>query len=154
MTHGDSGLDAPQRRSQDRRRTRTLHYPERRTGFDRRSASPGTTGTASGVLGFVRERDLVLAGMLCVLNVLNMSDLLMTFQLMEHGAVEGNLLMGTLLGADPIAAAAFKVVMLGAVSLVIWNMRRYRTVLLLALISVGGFALLFAYELVLLMQTG
>ena len=99
---------------------------------------------------FVRDHDVALAAMLGLVNVLNVSDLLMTVQLMRYGAIEGNPVMDVLLGANPLFAAAFKVLLLGAVSLAIWRMRRYRSILALALLALTGFTLLFAYELALL----
>jgi hypothetical protein len=139
-------------RSSDRRRLHTLRYPERRSGFDRRARAEGLAGAPERALVFVRDHDMVLAFMLAAVNVLNVSDLLVTVQLMRYGAIEGNPVMASLLGADPMLAAAVKVALLGAVSIVIWRMRSYRSVLGLALVALGGFILLFGYELTLMAQ--
>jgi hypothetical protein len=150
MRQDESGFGTAERRSEDRRRVDGFHYPERRTGFDRRARGFGGPPAPARVLAFVRDRDAVLVTMLCVVNALNISDLFMTLHLLRRGAVEANLLMGALLGVDPIVAGAFKVITLAAVSLAIWRMRRYRSVLALAALALGGFATLFAYQLALL----
>jgi hypothetical protein len=150
MTDAERHPSDTDRCSQDRRSQGVFRYPERRSGFERRARIVGIAGAPERALVFVRDHDAVLATMLAIVNVLNVSDLLLTVQLMRHGALEGNPVMDALLGADPVLAAAFKVLLLGAVSLVIWRMRRYRSILALALVALSGFVLLFGYELLLL----
>jgi hypothetical protein len=153
MTGAERHLADADRCSRDRRRLGVLRYPERRSGFERRARTDGIAGAPERALVFVRDHDIVLATMLAIVNVLNVSDLLMTVQLLRHGAMEGNPVIDALLGADPLLAAAFKVILLGAVSLVIWRMRRYRSILALAMLALSGFVLLFGYELLLLSRT-
>lgn len=129
-----------QDRCADRRAANsTFHYPERRTGFDRRRLSDPVR--------VLRERPAALLALLLVLNLLSLADLLLTSRAMSYGAIEANMLMGSLFGTSLAAATGFKVAAMLAVSVLIWVSRRYRLVLLTAVGAVAVYALLMVYHL-------
>jgi hypothetical protein len=138
------------RRNGDRRRVRILHRHERRTGFDRRAPEGAAAAASEGALRFLRDNDLVLAAVLVTFNVLNVLDLVLTFYLLAFGAREGNPVMEALLGRDPLTAGVFKVVVLGLVSMIVWKMRRYRSMLAVSVLALLVFVGLTGYELFML----
>lgn len=90
---------------------------------------------------------MALLALLAALNLLSLADLILTSRAMSYGAVEANLLMGSLFGSSFAAATAFKVAAVLGVSVLIWFSRRYRLVLLTAVGAVGVYALLMVYHL-------
>lgn len=130
-------------RTGDRRSQRvTMRYPERRTGFDRRSAG--------GVLTAYRDRPGVIAAVLAALLGLNVADYLFTVAALGRGAQEVNPVMAALFESNLALAGVVK---LAAVSLVvgaIWQLRRYRRILQVSLIAVAGFTFLVTYQIMLL----
>ena len=127
-------------RGPDRRRRRAMfRFPDRRTGFDRRR--PG------GLLAWYRDRPAVIAAALAAIVALNVADYTLTVQALERGAREANPIMATLFAHDPALALAFKLFTATAVVLVIWQLRRYRKILGVSLLAVGGFGLLVVYQI-------
>ena len=128
------------RREVDRRRRRTVfRFPDRRTGFDRRR--PG------GLLAWYRDRPALIAVALATIVALNIADYALTLRALERGAREANPIMATLFAHDPTVALAFKLFTAVAVVLVIWQLRRYRKILGVSLLAVGGFGLLVVYQI-------
>jgi hypothetical protein len=139
------------RRVADRRvRRASLHYPERRSGFDRRLAGPGPIRAAGArLLINYRDRPGAVAAVLGAVVLLNAVDLLLTVRALGLGATELNPVMAELLGFDPVVAAVFKLTLVGAVAMGLWTLRRYRRVLEASLLLLGGFLVLTGYHLTL-----
>lgn len=132
---------APHLRGTDRRARRAaFRYPERRTGFDRRS--PG------GVIASYRDHPGILAAVLTAVVILNLMDLLLTLRALERGATEANPIMSALFELDNTLAGSFKMLVAVGVVLVIWRMRRYRRILQVSLLALVGFSTLIVYQLV------
>ena len=147
MTSRDNHTpDSSERRRNERRRGFTsLLHPERRLGFDRRNEGRG--GPWGRALEQLRDSGLALALVLGAINALNLLDLLLTFRLLDDGAVEGNLFMRVLIDSGPVAALFVKVLIVGGVSFAIWRQRRYRLILATSLLVLAVFVVLTAYEL-------
>lgn len=141
------GGDVFDRRAADRRAAQRIVCPERRTGFDRRSRR-GRPGVAlvDGALSELRRDPLCLGAVLLGTNVLNALDYRATVVALASGNVEGNPIMRALFELDYGVAAFVKLAVIAAATLVIWGSRRYRTVLLAALLSFAVYAALFAYH--------
>ncbi len=138
-----------QRRVDRRVRRVSLHYPERRSGFDRRLPRGGPIRAASArLLSSYRDRPRVVASVLGAVVLLNAVDLILTMRALDLGATELNPVMAGLLGFDPVVAAAFKMTLVGTVAIGLWVLRRYRRVLEASLLLVGTFAVLTGYHLV------
>jgi len=130
-----------ERRWTDRRSRRAqFRYPERRTGFDRRSF---------GRMAWYRDRPRLIAGVLGVVVALNIVDLVLTRHILARGGTEANPIMSALFEADPAAAAVFKMAVTAGVVGVIWSMRSYRKILQVSLVAAAGFSALVAYQLAL-----
>ncbi len=128
-----------ERRDNDRRVTRkSLYYPERRTGFDRRSPSLLT--------GTLRDQPVLLAAVLVSINILSIVDWLLTMHVLEAGAAEGNPLLAVMISTNPTAAFAFKLMATLGVTIALWSWRRYRAVLATAIGALLIYAGLMAYH--------
>jgi len=133
-----------QRTGVDRRAHRaTFHYPERRTGFDRRMAG---VSRYQRFLEAYRRRDGLVAVCLAAIVVLNLADLVLTQVLIDLGASEANPIMAALLAAGTVPAAAVKVAVTIAVVAGVWVLRRYRRMLEFSLVLLGALVLLAAYQ--------
>lgn len=140
-------MSTNRRSGRDRRaRTRSLRFPERRTGFDRRGPA--------GVLTWYRDRPVAIATTLAAVMALNLADFYLTLLALDRGAREVNPIMAALFEHDPSLALAFKLATAAAVVLIIWQLRRYRRILTVSLIAVGGFSLLVLYQLRLVLTLG
>jgi hypothetical protein len=134
-----------EQRTAERRVARAwFRYPERRTGFDRR--------TSGGAIAWYRDRPPVVALALAAVIAMNLADFLLTVRALERGAIEVNPLMAALFDLDPAVAGAVKLLLGAGVVLVIWQMRRYRRILELSLIALAGFTVLLAYQLTLVVS--
>lgn len=134
-------------RAGDRRASKSsFHYPERRTGFDRR--------LASDPLRLLDERPALLAGMLVALNLLSAADWALTTRALAHGAQEANLFIGALIVANPLVAGASKAALMLLVSVLIWRARRYRLVLATGVAALGLYGALMLYHLAGLASVG
>jgi len=133
-----------QRSGVDRRVRRVpLHYPDRRTGFDRRMAG---VSRYQRLLDIYRSRDGLVAVCLAAIVVLNLTDLALTRVLIGLGASEVNPIMAGLLAAGAVPAVAVKVAVTIAVVGGVWVMRRYRRMLEFSLVLLGALALLAVYQ--------
>jgi hypothetical protein len=134
-------------RTGDRRISRSsFHYPERRSGFDRRL--PG------GLLRTLRDSPEFLLTLLVGLNVLSAADWALTSRALAHGALEANIIMDSLIALDPLAAAAFKAASALGVTVAIWLARRYRLILATAVGAVGVYGALMLYHFAGLLSSG
>lgn len=139
--------EAIRRRGLDRRRSSRFVVSERRSGFERRRRQRSSVATAyDGALVFLRDNPAALAALLALANLLSVFDLLFTRSLLRLGVTEANPFMRYLLEADPARAALVKVGLVALASLVIWLLRRYRSVLQLALFLVAVYAAVVLYE--------
>jgi hypothetical protein len=132
-----------ERRGTDRRASRrSLFYPERRTGFDRRSPSLVTSA--------LRDRPVALISILVLINVLSIADWMLTLRVLEAGAAEGNPVLATMISLNPAGALLFKLAATLGVTIALWSWRRYRAVLATsigALLLYGGLMVYHAWGL-------
>ena len=121
-------MSAPalERRAGADRRVRrvSLHYPERRSGFDRREL-----GGWQGVLLAYRSRPALVAAVLVLVVLLGLADLLLTLWALGQGATEVNPVMARLFAAGPAPAGFIKMGITLAVAGGSWLTRRYRRAL-------------------------
>ncbi len=148
MDTGVPGRTSLERRAEDRRSRRTWVWRERRTGFDRRHRSTSRVGSAwEGTLVFLRDNPLALVLLLALANLLSILDLAFTLRALEQGAIEVNPLMRTLIADDPAQAVIVKIALVAGVSVLVYLLRRYRSMLGVALLTLGLFAAIVAYHL-------
>lgn len=121
-----------------------LRFPERRTGFDRRSAD--------GWLAWYRDRPQVVVAILAMIIVLNIADFGLTLRAIDLGAREANPVMSQLFDRGPAYAGAVKLLVALLVTGVMWQLRRYRQILAASLMAAGGFGLLVTYQLLLVLS--
>ena len=145
-----------QRRGADRRvKPVSFRFPDRRLGFVRRQTQGTQVRTAyHRTLAAYRSQPRALAAVLVTVAVLNVADLALTLRALQLGAVELNPIMAALLGTDPMLASVFKLAIGFGVVGAMWAMRRYRRVLEGSLLLLGGFTLLIAYSLTMLVISG
>jgi len=134
---------ADRRTGIDRRVRRvSLHYPERRSGFDRRASPGGKVRVAwARLVDSYRRRPRVIAAVLAATVLANVADLAATLLALHMGAQELNPVMAHLIGVDPVLAASFKLVVAAGVAGAMWTLRRYRRILeasLLVLVAMAG----------------
>ena len=134
----------------ERRQRRHFVFRERRSGFHRRRRLGQSMPSAAleRLLIYLHENAGALLGVLVVANLLNLFDLIFTLHLLRLGATEGNPLMGQLLAVGPAQTAVVKLVVMAAVSGLIWFLRRYRLSLLAALFALGVYGSIVLYECV------
>jgi hypothetical protein len=135
-------------RGQDRRdRKSRFHLPERRTGFDRRERYP--------VTGALRERPATLGLVLLGINALSALDFALTYAQLEAGvSTEANPVMAQLFAQGAGYAWAIKTLVVLAVTISMWAARKYRAVLLLAVLTLVVYATLIIYHIVGMRATG
>lgn len=130
------------RRSTDRRATGATfycHWPERRSGFDRRSRC---------WVGALRDSSAALVALLAFLNLLNVLDWQFTTIGLQRGAIEANPFMAAFFGIDSLAAGLFKVAVMLTISLIIWKTRRYRRVLEFTVLATVAYVGVIIYHVV------
>jgi len=128
------------RRCRDRReRSVSLRWPERRTGFDRRSPCPVFYTPGSDERRF--------AATLAVIFVLGVLDWALTsYALHALGAFEANPFMRAAFDAGPGHAFLLKLASLTAVTVGMWWLRRHRSVILLATMTAAFHIALIGYH--------
>lgn len=139
-----------ERRWNDRRTHRAgLIFPERRTGFDRRTSYlQGPLGRAlDQALKAMRDSSVVLMTVLAAVNVLNVLDYIFTVNALAAGMSEGNPIMESLFNYDIRVAGLVKVVAMLLVSFVIWRNRKYRVILGCALLTLTAYLILLTYHI-------
>lgn len=146
----DTPTPAPRPPGQDRRRKRRFVLVERRSGFDRRR-SVGRSSLATALEAPVlrlRDRPVVLAEVLLIINLLSVLDLLLTLWVLRMGAIELNPVMAWLIESGTAPAAAGKIGIMLAATLGLWLLRRYRLALTTTLVLVAVYCSLIAFELI------
>lgn len=138
---GSAQAYADARHVERRARSRhAFHWPERRTGFDRRSPDRP--------LMTLRDNHALLVGVILLIGALSCFDLAMTARELALGVQEGNPIMRAALGNSIWTAAAVKAGSFLLVSLAIWYFRRYRLVLQFALGAAVLYVALTLYHLI------
>ena len=131
-----------ERRAVERRGSHVrFRWPDRRTGFDRI--------TPAGVIGWYRDHPNVIATVLVGVVLLNLADYLLTLRALDRGASEFNPVMAALFDVGPAAAGSVKLLLGLGVVLVMWQLRRYRRILAVSLVALGGFSAVLVYQLTL-----
>jgi hypothetical protein len=139
-------------RYQDRRLQRTpLYFPERRSGFDRRTPG-GLRGRYNAALLSYRENESAFLLVLATIVVFNYMDYHLTLRVLEAGGSELNPIMARLFGIGPEAAAAAKLGSVGAVSLILLALRRYRRTLEASLFLLVAYSVLMFYHVALALR--
>lgn len=138
------------RRQGDRRKHRAKFVlRERRCGFDRRAISKhGLSGRFNALLLAIRDNPGVFVIILITLNALNAIDYVLTLGALGMGREEANPVMRALFSTNPEMAALFKVVVVVAATLLIWQVRRFRGAIIVAGTALAVFTMLFAYHVV------
>ena len=128
------------RKGTDRRTSRRFHFPERRTGFDRRRSYLLT--------GRLKDSPGTLLVVLLATNALSAMDFAFTHMLLEAGAIEeGNPILASLFEQGAGGAWLFKTSVMIAVSLAIWHQRKHRAVLGVAAGAFAVYLSVIAYHL-------
>jgi hypothetical protein len=135
------------RRGERRQRRAFFVWRERRCGFDRRRQSVNpAVGAVEDSLYYLRDHSGVLLAVLVAANLLNLADYVLTLNVLAQGGGEANPLLRGLFATAPWAAGLFKLTAVGAISLLIWQLRRYRLLLLASLALLGVFVALLLYH--------
>jgi hypothetical protein len=135
-------------RQPERRRRRRFRLVERRSGFERRRLEH--PGPLAALLLHLRDHPALVLQLLVAVNLLSILDLVITRRIMSLGAIELNPLMAHLLAQDATSAAGVKIALVGAGTFAIWRLCPRRPALLATLLLLAIFALLIAYESILL----
>ncbi len=143
----------PRRRRQERRVKRTpFRYPERRSGFDRRSQA-GLRGRYLGALSDFANRPRTVVLVLATIIVFNFMDFYLTVRILDAGGVELYPIMARLFAVGSETAAVVKLGIVGAAALLLLALRRYRRSLELSLLLLLFFSALMFYHVYLAIQT-
>ncbi|OFW55773.1 MAG: hypothetical protein A2133_02860 [Actinobacteria bacterium RBG_16_64_13] len=138
-----------ERRCGDRRTRRIYVFRDKRTGFDRREPACGGRGT--GVLRAavvsLRDNPGTLRVLLVAVNALNLTDFFLTLNALHVGAAEANPIMRSLFESSPVWAGIFKTASVLVASVLVWQFRRYRKALSVALLMLVLFAGVFVYHM-------
>ncbi len=119
--------------------------PERRSGFDRRLANHTVRHK---VTWHLRRNEFLLATLLVLINVLNLSDLIFTYLALGAGFAEANPFLRYLFSNfSPILGGYVKLAVGLLVTLTIWLLRKYRRVLEGALLILAIYLLIILYHL-------
>jgi Domain of unknown function (DUF5658) len=145
-----SDRDQDRIRQKDRRARRTtVHLPERRTGFDRRT-NPSAGRARVAYLGWIRrlsESPERAAMLMISIVVLNIADIAFTFRALDRGLPELNPVMAGLLDAGHGVAALVKIGVPVALAVAGWRLRRFRRVIEVALFVVTLMSVVVLYHL-------
>lgn len=123
-----------ERRRGERRGPTRMHWPERRTAFDRRGRSHPLLDPS------------ILVAVLALLNLLSLLDWALTRHELALGAGEANPLMAFLFEYGDGVAAGVKTAIMLLVSLAVWRLRRFRRVLDLAATTTVAYSGLIVYH--------
>ena len=142
------------RRGDDRRVRRSpLHFPERRSGFDRRLLDrPGWGGMWDASMRKYRDNRPSFLLVLSTIIVFNYVDYLLTIRVLRAGGSELNPVMARLFEISPVMAAVAKMGTVGAAVLVLMLLRRYRRTLEASLILLLAFTALMFYHAAIAIQ--
>ena len=130
---------------------------EATSGLRRTAARAPTGATAGNVaasdsaltapLAYLRDHARALLEVLVLANLLSVVDLIVTLTLMRHGVGEANPVMRFLFSLGPAVAASVKVSAVALVSLGIWVLRDRRAAQAAAMLLLGAYVAVVAYEL-------
>ncbi len=150
----DETFSDTEHRGTDRRARRIpLHYPERRTGFDRRLADKaGWRGSYDNALRCYRDNKTTFLLVLATIIVFNYVDYLLTVRVLEAGGIALNPIMARPFEVVPVGAAAARLGAVGAAALVLLALRRYRRTLEASLVLLVAFTALMFYHASLAVQ--
>jgi hypothetical protein len=146
----DESIVAPaeDRRCEDRRRGRRYVFRDQRTGFDRRETrGDGAAGLLHGTVVALRDNPGTLRVLLIAVNALNLTDFLLTLNALHIGAAEANPIMRSLFETSPVWAGIFKTLSVLLASALVWQCRRYRKALVVALGMLVLFIGVFVYHM-------
>lgn len=150
----DGSRQTTQVRRQERRKRRDpFYFPERRTGFDRRTA-PGWRGRYLSDLREMGSSRITLPLVLATIVVLNLMDYLLTLRILALGGTEANPVMAHLFNMGLETAALAKLGIVGVVVIALLALRRYRRTLELSLLLLLVYSALMIYHIVLLARLG
>jgi len=139
------------RRQERRRRRDPLYFPERRTGFDRRTPA-GWRGRYLSDLREMAGSRITLPLVLATIVVLNLMDYLLTLRILALGGIEANPIMARLFDMGLETAALAKLGIVGIAVIVLLALRRYRRTLELSLILLLAYSVLMLYHIMLLIR--
>lgn len=136
------------RRGIDRRVRRIpFHFPERRSGFDRRSlGGEGWRSSYETALHNYRDNKMSFFLVLATIVVFNYVDYILTVRVLRAGGVELNPIMARLFDIGPVAAATAKLGAVGAAVMVLLMLRRFRRTLEASLVLLLAFTALMFYH--------
>ena len=124
-----------------------FHFPERRSGFDRRLVEePGLRGLWETSLRKYRDNRTGFLLVLATIVVFNYVDYLLTYRVLQAGGSELNPVMARLFEISPVVAASTKLGTVGIAVLVLLTLRRYRRTLEASLILLVAFTALMFYH--------
>ena len=139
--------DMKQRGPDRRVRRDLLHFPERRSGFDRRmTTAAGWRGMWDASLHKYRENKITFMIVLATIIVFNYVDYLLTVRVLRAGGAELNPIMAHLFEISPVVAATAKLGAVGAAVLILLMLRRYRRTLEASLVLLAAFTALMFYH--------
>ena len=144
-------LDAPLRvRGHDRRRSRRFVFCGRRSGFERRwTPRRAALGAAlDWSLVHLRDHQHALVALLALANLLSLLDLGLTLIALRLGAAEANPFMRYFFAGSTTQAAVVKCGLVFVASLGIWELRRRRPALTVALFFPALYGAVVLYEIV------
>jgi len=144
-----SGEASDRRTQKDRRgRKTTVHFPERRRRFDRRT-DPSAGRARVAYLGWIRrlsESPERAALLMVSIVVLNIADMAFTFRALGRGLQEVNPVMEGLLDASHGVAAFVKIGVSAVLAVAGWRFRRFRRVIEVALLVVALMSIVVLYH--------
>ncbi len=144
-----SDEDLNQRTQEERRaRKTTVHFPERRMGFDRRT-DPSAGRVRVAHVGWIRrlsESPERAALLMISIVVLNIADMAFTFRALDRGLQEVNPVMAGLLDVGHGVAAFVKIGVSVALAAAGWWFRRFRRVIEVALLVVTLMSVVVLYH--------
>ena len=133
-------------RGSDRRVRRIpMYFPERREGFDRRTKE-GWRGTYENALRTYRNSSTTFLLVLATIVVFNYVDYQLTVHVLAAGGLELNPVMARLFAISPFVAAAVKLGAVGAATLVLLALRRYRRTMEASLVLLATYTSLMFYH--------
>ena len=145
----NAGRHLDRRLRQDRRARKTsIHFPERRSGFDRRT-NPSAGRFRVAYVGWIRQLSASrgkTALLMASIVALNVADMAFTFRALDRGLQEVNPVMAGLLEDGHGVAAFVKIGISVVFAAAGWSFRRYRRVIEAALIVVGLMTLVVLYH--------
>jgi hypothetical protein len=137
------------RRPSSARRSDLLPAADRGPGPDWCSSGnvAASDSALTAPLAYLRDHARALVEVLVLANLLSAVDLIATLTLMRHGVGEANPVMRFLFSLGPAVAASAKVSAVALVSLGIWVLRDRRAALAAAMLLLGAYVAVVAYEL-------